>query len=392
MKPHVLALALAIFSSFAPISSVWAARSKPADVQAHPSGEGKSDRRQGVAELAAKGDADAQFQMGEQMAPVQRIASVKDKKAIRQALVWFMLSGKNGNLQGAIAAAKIHESLGSEKDAARWWFRAGQLGDVGARKRYIDLFLKGMSYGLEGKDGVNWLSEWALTTHNPAVKLSLGSAFETGVGGVPNYGEARRWFLDAALDWSSDAMVRLADLELHQPASWRIPDKEKDADDHWTGPVYRTVRLYARDESGALDLGRSAIARQESVAPDHLIFVRPAMADGEQWLITAANLGLPKAKTLLGLAKLDGITLPLDRTEGVWLLSSAACANDPDALSALVSFWQDRNPFFALTFADVAARKGRPVAPDVWDRLSKSAQPRQAARAKQIAQDWCAQN
>jgi hypothetical protein len=317
---------------------------------------------------------------------------VKDAKAIRTALVWYMLSGMNGNQLAALTAAKIYEQQGAPKEAARWWYRAGQLGDLTARKRFIDLYLKGSAYGIEGKDGANWLTEWALTTRSPSVKLSLGEVYVKGIAGVPNYGEAHRWLMDAALDRLPEAMIRIADLQLHQPAVWRITDKEKDSDNHWTGPSYRAIRLTARDENGMMDLGRSAIAQEESTPIEHVVFLRPGITEAEGWLMRAANLGFPHAKTILGLAKMDGVTLPMDVQEGVWLLSSAACAGDRAALKVLTNFWLDRNPFYALTMAEVSSRNGIQVPQDLWERLNKSLSPRQVGRAKQIAQDWCVQN
>ncbi len=397
MKRLLYALAIAVIASFVAIHPGYAARLKNAAALAHPStdtaaGANKTDHHQTIADQAAKGDVEAQFQMGEMLLPPHHAGTVKDVKTAKNALVWYMLAGKNGNLPAALAAAKIYESLGATKQAARWWYRAGQLGDIAARKRFVDLFLKGGAFGIEGRDGVNWLTEWALTTHSPVVKLALGTVFEQGVSGVPNYAEAQHWYLDAALDWSPEAMVRLAEIELRQPAAWRLADKEKDADGHWSGPAYRTIRLSGRDQNGELDLGRSAIAQEESTSIDHMAFMRPGMVEGEDWLVTAANLGMIKAKTALGLAKLDGITLPLNEPEGVWLLSQAACAGDPAALTALVYYWRNSNALSAWTMAEVATRKGQVIPQETWEQLSKALSARQITRAKQIAQDWCPQN
>jgi len=387
-----IAIALALSVSLAPYA--YAARAQnaaPIDTKVallSPPTPIKIEHHTSVAELAAHGDADAQFQMGEQLLSQKS----KNNKSIKQALVWFMLSGMNGSIEGATAAAKTFASSGEIKDAARWWYRAGQLGDVNARKHFIDLFLNGKSYGIEGKDGATWLVEWALTTHDPATKLALGTVYEEGLGVAPNASEAQRWYMDAAFDGNSEAMVRLGLLEVNLPSLWRSTDKEMDSDGHWTGARFIALRRAARNETDSLDLGRRVISQEENIAPDHLLFDRPGMADGASWLNRAILLASPKAKTALGLAKMDGVTLPMDVQEGLWLLSSAACSNDRTALKALSTFWVDRNPLKSWVFSEVAVRNGVQVPQDQWDHLAKTLTPRQILKAKQIAQDWCAQN
>lgn len=386
--PLVSALLVILSVAFAPSSYAARGQAAPQPPLAQSTASQKSEHHASLADMAAAGDADAQYQMGEQ--------SLNQKKAnaktTRQALVWFMLAGRNGNVQGAIAAAKLLETTGEIHNASRWWYRAGQLGDGASRKRFIDLFLDGQTWGVEGKDGITWLAEWALTSHNSSVKLALGNAFESGLGVVPNSAEAQHWYADAALDRNLEAMRRLGVLDLHAPSRWRITDKETDADGHWTGPYLQPLRPLDKDDSGVLDNGRSTIAQAENVSPDHLTFARPEMVDGQFWLTQAARSGLPAAKTALGLAKLDGLSLPLDLPGGLWRLASAACAGDPAAASALSQYWRDRNPLRAWVFLEVAAKSGRTVKQDEWSSLESALNTRQIARAKQIAQDWCPQN
>ena len=352
---------------------------------------GKLERKFTTAELAARGDSQAQFQMGELAIPKRGPGGAKAQKATKEALVWFTLAGKNGNVQGAVSAAKIYESMGLLRDAARWWYQAGLLGDGGARNRFVDIFLKGKAYGIEGQEGVTWLSERALTTRTPAIKMALGSAFEYGWGTVPNLDEAQRWYLDAALDWNAPAMVSLGNLELHLPALWRSPDTETDSEGHWTGAIFYPLRPYSYDDTGSLDYGRQSLAQEKKIDADHLIFDRPGMTDGEYWLKRAARMGSPNAKAVLGLAKLDGTTLPLDIPTGYWLLNSAACSLNHEALMKLGHRWMTANPLRSWVFFEVAVRNGQSVEQDDWDRLTKALTPRQINRAKQIAQDWCAQ-
>ena len=187
-------------------------------------------------------------------------------------------------------------------------------------------------------------------------------------------------------------MTRLGSQELARPALWRVPDKETDNDGHWTGPALLPLRPNARNNAGTLDLGRYAVAQDQNVAPEHLVFTRPGMNEGEYWLTRASFLGLPEARTALGLAQLDGITLPLNTVEGVWLLTSAACDMDHRALAELSQYWVDRAPLRAWVFAELTAKAGTPMSPDFWDHLTKTIPPRQIGRAKQIVQDWCGQD
>ena len=222
--------------------------------------------------------------------------------------------------------------------------------------------------------------------------IALGNAFDSGWGTTPNFEEAVRWYMDADLDWNAAAMVSLGALDLHLPTVWRSPDTEKDADGHWTGPIFLPLRPAAVDETGSPDFGRRGLAQDKGVAIDRLIFTRPGMTDGEYWLKRAVHMGSPAAKTALGTAKLDGVTMPLDVPTGLWLLNSAACSFDRGALLALSRYWSVRNPFRSWVFAEIAAREGQVDSKEDLDRLNKALSPRQIARAKQIAQDWCAQN
>ena len=152
------------------------------------------------------------------------------------------------------------------------------------------------------------------------------------------------------------------------------------------------LRPFARDDSGSLDYGRKALSQEENVSPDHLTFARPYMVDGEYWLKRAVISGLPAAKTNLGKAKLDGITMPLDVSGGLWNLTSAACSGDQNALVALSQYWKVTNPFRSWVFLEIAAKSGHTVSQEDWAHLEAALNPRLIGKAKQIAQDWCPQS
>ena len=338
--------------------------------------------RNTLADQAALGVAEAQWQMG--------LAVGKTPAAQRQALVWFGLAALNGHPQAAAKAAQVFESHNQLAEAARWWHRAGQLGNAAARTRWMDLFQQGKTNGeIPGRDAAQWLAERATSTHDSSLKLALGNAFAFGLGIAPDHSEAARWYQDAALDGNLNAMVQLGRLDLRQPAQWRAPDKEMDSDKHWKGPVLAPLRRLAHGEYAILDLGRQDVAGELNVPPERLVFSRPTLSDGVYWLNRARALGSPVAKTVLGKAQLDGLTLPFDPVDGSWLLAQAACEGQGRAALALARYWQIATPLRAWSMAEVAVRQGQKVEPEFWDGLSKVLNPRQITRARQMGQDWC---
>jgi uncharacterized protein len=347
----------------------------------------KLDHHGSIADLAAHGDAGAQYQMGQKL-----LTSGTTTKLKQQALVWFMLSAVSGNVSAAIESAQLLESQGAYGNAARWWFWAGKLGDGAARKRFVDLFLAGKTHGVEGKEAAIWLAERAQTNQDSSLKLALGKVFEGGLGVIPDAQQALRWYQDAAFDWNVEAMARLGAQNLLRPSVWRLPDQETDSDNRWTGPNRVPLRPLNRSEDGGLDLGRLALSKEKNVDPDHLSFDRPGMIDGEFWLKRAAARGSSDAKYTLAMAGLDGISLPLDIPRSAWRLLSAACEGNAPSAKALGNYWLHHNPTRSWVMFEVADRLGDNIHPDQWSQLTKSLTPHQIARAKQIAQDWCVKN
>ena len=133
--------------------------------------------RNTIAEQAALGVAQAQWQMGQ-----QALTAAKTPAAQRHALVWFGLAAMNGHLQAAVKAAQLLEARNQWTEAARWWYRAGQLGDSAARARLVELFQHGKTNGtIPGRDAVPWLAERATTSRDSVLKLALGDAFAFGL-------------------------------------------------------------------------------------------------------------------------------------------------------------------------------------------------------------------
>jgi len=341
------------------------------------------DREAGlaIATAASTGDAAAQFTLGSTL--------LRQKGHERAALVWLGLSAVGGNLHAARTAAHYYQSHGNIKEAARWLYRAGQLDDGEARQQFLDLFLSGKTNGIEGRDGAAWATERALITGNPQIKLALGRAYELGQGIAPDEGEAVRWYRDAALDGNIEAMTRLGRLQLLAAARWRVPSKETDANNRWTGPVLRPV------DTQQADLGLISTANAEKVDPEQLIFVRPGMTEGEAWLRRAARLGSADAKVWAARSRLDGVTLPMNPQLAMRWLLSAGCAGNMEALTVLARVnalehnGAPRDAVRAWVFWDVAVRLGDQMSANDRDWIAHSMTPRQLARAKAIAQDWC---
>ena len=382
--PVMAAIVAVLMMSVSPASSVSLNVNKP--TAAAPQHAHSPSAPPTTAELAARGDAEAQYILG------NALMQHKPKpKTEREALVWLTLSAVGGNVHAALATAHYYAAHGNDHEAARWWYRAGQLDDGQARQRFMEMFLAGKAQGIGGRDGVAWLTERAITTRNSDIKLAIGNAFEKGMGVPPDAGEADHWFRDAAFDGNVEAMARLGARRLFAPAAWRISAKETGKDGRWTG-----AKFYPTDP-GAADLGRAAIAKSADADVDQVDFVRPGMTEGEQWLRRAAIFGSSAAKVQLARAAFDGITLPLRPWATQRLLLAAACDGNIEALTVLArmnateSNGAPRNALRAWVFWDVAARLGDTESEGDRDWIAHALSARQLTRAKAIAQDWCAE-
>lgn len=343
-----------------------------------PAAHAKTERKPPLAEMAARGDGDAQYQLG--------LAAMKSRRHdVGQALVWFSLAAANGSAPAAVEAAKLYEQQGANVPAARWWYQAGVLGDTAARARFLDRFMAGDAGSLGGMEGAAWLGERA-DAGDPRAAVALGDAFERGLGVPVDPARAEHAFAGAALDGDAEAMYRLGRLQLHTPAVWRIPAKETDSKGRWQGPMMWLLRP-------GPDLGAAAVAAENEVAPSALSFFRPGMVSGERWLERAAELGLGDAQYTLGMAYLAGVDLPPDVLSAARWLQAAAWQGHTGAMVAVAGLaaagqgFPGKDPVRAWVCYDLAAAQGDKGAEEARDRLSKSLTGRQMTRARQIAQE-----
>ncbi len=396
MKTPTLPLILAISTLLAAPATALAATNHPA--KKHPAQTKESERASVEATLASAGNADAQYQLG--MALLKKAGAAPQGAKLRaEGLVWLDLAAVRGSLRAAQAASKEYETQGAPFKAYRMLYRAGQMGDKAAQNRFVDLVLGGKIDTLGGPDGAAWMTQRVESDGSRKGMVILGDAYRLSKGVAPDMTQAQKWYLAAALRLDMDAMVELGSIQLARPPEWRAPDKEIDRDGHHLPPSLWPVHwgARARNGSGSLDLGREEAAKAADTDPDHLTLVRSSMVEGQSWLERASRMGSAGARTVLAKAMSDGVTLPLDTQQASLLRQSAACAGDAAAMTALAEDAQMEiqgapvHPIRAWVFWELAASHGDKDALTNRDRIAKALSPRQMARAKQIAQDWCVQ-
>lgn len=323
-----------------------------------------------LALLAAQGDLDAQVEWGR-----SRLASNRDKTRA-EGVAWLVVAAAGGSSEAAAVLARAYEQGGgvpaNAESAARWWYRAGDLGLETARGRFVEMYLGGQTDQLFGPSSVRWLTEAAQGGDTRAA-LALASLFQGGRGIPADPARARRWLYQAAVAGDVGAKTRLGWLLLRQPGVWQVVDKSK-------GQVRQFPAKPTPDQAGADE--------------KDIEFVRPGMIEGEAWLTEAAEAGDGMAQFLLGRAYLDGMDLPADPVAGVrWV--AAAVINGQDGAEALMGDLAAKgdgfyaaDPIRSWVSYDLAASQGVGGAGDLRDQVGKTLTARQLARAKQLSQDF----
>lgn len=327
---------------------------------------------------AGRGDGDAQYQLG--LAYRDGHGMKADAAA---ALGWFGLAGINGNVAGAIEAAKAFEAgRGARRDitqAGRWWYRAAQLGDAAARERWLALFLDGKLPSIGGAAGIGWLAERAGHGDVRSV-MALAEAYEKGQGIAPNPTEAEAWYrLAAQIHADTEARFRLGRLLRAQSAAWRVPETED-----WNPK---------ESERRGRPFGAVWLTAKPADAEDKAAQMRPGLLEGEYWLEAAAHEGHAEAQYVLGQAMTGGVDLPLDMVGGIGWLEAAAAQNHAEAMMALADFVAKgqgvpgKDPVRAYVLYDLAAQQGEDGAGAAREAVAKTLNQKQAARARQLVQD-----
>lgn len=330
-----------------------------------------------LAQLAAQGDAEAQYQLG-----LAHRDGKGAKKNAADAASWFAIAAGNGIAGAAVELARAYEHgqgvPRSLAEAARWWYRAGELGEDSARARFLALLLAGETAGFAGPAAVQWL-EPAATEGDVRAILGLGEIFEKGLGVPADIAKARQWYLQAAYGGNAEAKFRLGRMLLAQPSAWRLvyhdPEREKNNAER--------DRLYSSRKEA-----------QEAAGNDRWAdIVRPHLVEGERWLTEAARQGHGEAQYVLGSAYLAGMDLPFDLGQGLAWLSAAAWGGHPGAMMVVADLAAKGQGFFAKDPVrawvnyDVAAAMGHRPAEEARDRVAKALSPRQLSRAQRLAAD-----
>lgn len=353
-----------------------AIQAKPAQTKKIPA-KPAAPAKPNLAQLAAQGDAQAQYQLG---------VALRDGQGMRKnpadAVSWFAIAAGNGIADAAAALAKAYEQgAGVPRDpaqAAQWWFRAGILGDEAAKARFIEMFLAGDANHIGGPTGAVWLEAVAAAGNRSAL-LALGQVYEKGQGVPADPVKARNWYLQAAYADDTEAKYRLGRMLLGEPGMWRVVYKDRareaDAKDGDTLYPTRAAAMQAADGDREPDI------------------IRPGMIEAEIWLTEAARRDHAEAQYLLGMAFLRGLDMPLDMIQAVTWLSAAAWNGHAPALMVLADLaangqgFAAKDPVRAWVSYDFAASQGVKQAEEARDRLAKTMNNRQLGRARQVAQD-----
>ncbi|HLO78601.1 MAG TPA: SEL1-like repeat protein [Magnetospirillum sp.] len=380
-----IAAAAALLAAFTASSALAQSPSQPSKpqapkaqkVQPQKAPAPKVPAQPPLAQLAAQGEPDAQFRLGEAYRDGKGV-----KKDMAEAVSWFAMAAGNGVKPAAVELARLYEQgAGIKRDlsqAALWWFRAGVLGDEDAKTRFLALFLNGDATDLGGDIGSGWLEALASTGRTDAI-LALGRAYERGLGIPADEAKARSWYQLAAVSGDAEAKYRLGRMLLAEPGAWRLiyKDPEREAKNTERDTYYPT-RAAAAEAGG------------DERLPDP---VRPGMIEGEQWLREAAHQGHAEAQYTLGEAFLNGMDLPFNIFEALHWLSAAGHNGHPQALLRLADLadkgqgFGGKDPIRAWVSYELAADDGIKAAADGRDRVAKSMNQKQLARARQVAQD-----
>lgn len=331
-----------------------------------------------LTQLAAEGNIQAQYDLGMGLLN----GGKRIKKNPVQAVDWLTLAASNGHADAAAALAKGYEQgwFGKRnlREAANWWYRAGDLGQAEARQRFLTLYLDGQTDTIGGPAGVRWLEQMAGEDNTRAI-LALGRIYEFGEGMIVDHAKAQRWYRIAAIAGNIEAQYRLGSMLLAEPAAWRLlfkdAGREKDNTDR--------DRLYPTRDA----------AEQAAGGDRRADIMRPGMIHGEFWLTRAAVHGHPQAALTLGEAYLNGRDLPFDLSQAMRWLSVSALAGDPHAMKELADLAVVGQGFFApdpvraWVNYELAAGSGLKEAEEARDTLAKGMSPRQLSRGRQIAAD-----
>jgi TPR repeat protein len=157
---------------------------------------------------AAKTNPDAMHQLGFLEAFGVGTAKPDDKEAMK----WFLKAGELGHVQAQYKAAYYYErGLGVKapdlNEAFKWYKKAADQNVLEAQLQVGRMFQNGQGTGQDYAEAARWFRKAADAGYAPA-QYALGSCYSLGQGVARDYVEAYKWLVIAANTGSDDAARR----------------------------------------------------------------------------------------------------------------------------------------------------------------------------------------
>ena len=172
-----------------------------------PDGDKKFDAS-ALQQLADRGNADAQFELGVRYLGGEGFA--KDEK---KAAEWLQKSADQHNLAAMNALGTLHEEgvgvAKDEKKAFEWYEKAAKYGFPLAQQNVAECYESGKGVDKNPEESLKWLERAAHQEFAPSQALYAWK-LEKGSGVEKNTPEAAKWYLKAAQNGLIRAMTHLA--------------------------------------------------------------------------------------------------------------------------------------------------------------------------------------
>lgn len=221
---------------------------------------------QQLTEASNKGDAEAQFTLGDCYFNGNNDALPKDFK---QAVSWYQKAAAQGHVEAQFKLGVCyHLGRGVSKDykqAVEWWIKAAGQGHVEAQYSLSDIYGNG-GWGLkpDSEQVVYWRQQAAEKGHVKA-QYDLGRFYYSGKSGLPeDYDQTAFWFQKAADQGHGDAQMRLGMLyanghgvpkSLKQACVWYTISAAQTADDSFINELLKTAKSdLTKEEAAEVDV------------------------------------------------------------------------------------------------------------------------------------------
>ncbi len=196
IRPFTAAVLAALFAFTVIPASAQVPRRGPADAD--------------LETYAAKGDADAQFELGLRYLTGEGLK--KDEKLGKE---WMEKAAAQKHLRAQFVMGSLYEDgVGVKKDeskAVEWYRKAAENGFAPAQFATAMAYDLGRGIKQDAVKATEWLEKAAEQNH-PQAQTALASKYERGVGATRNPSKAALFYLRAAQQDFVQAMGRLANL------------------------------------------------------------------------------------------------------------------------------------------------------------------------------------